>query len=114
ATVGCRQDPFGTQSECLASSLGPYNPASKRRGPAAMSIDPNVAFGVLTIVGSGAAAWGAAQHGRSSTKEELDATKGRLEKHIEDDHKVQLETVDRLARIETKLNRALGLEEHEC
>lgn len=72
-----------------------------------MDIDPKLALSAIGIIGTLGAAWGGARVALNGTRERVKQLSKDLKDHIEHDHTVQLETVDRLARIETKLDRVL-------
>lgn len=71
-----------------------------------MEPDPQV-LALLTVIGSLGVAWGVSKARSASQEEKIARIDKTLNQHVIDDHHIQLETVDRLARIETKLDRAL-------
>jgi hypothetical protein len=66
---------------------------------------------VMGVVGSGGLAWGGARAALNGTKARVTKIDNTLDEHVAEDHVVQLETVQRLASIETKLD--LLLQERE-
>ncbi len=61
-------------------------------------------LGAATLIGSCGAAFGGAKVALNGTRARVTEVKGDLKEHIEKDEKLQRETIDRLARIETKLD----------
>lgn len=59
---------------------------------------------MLTIVGSLGAAWGGASVALTGAKARIKETSAELVKHIDKDAEVHTTMIDRLARIETKLD----------
>lgn len=59
---------------------------------------------VLTIVGSVVGTGATVKYTAAANKEKLTDIQSKLSDHVQQDAKVQLELVDRLARIETKLD----------
>jgi hypothetical protein len=78
-------------------------------------IDPTTAISIGTMLVTAGAAWGGTRVALNGTRERVKEIKAKLDKHIEADESVQRETIDRLARIETKIeggfNRA-GSDRH--
>jgi hypothetical protein len=58
----------------------------------------------ITVVGSAGAAWGGVQVSVSATKTKVTDAVKALARHEEKDSVIHIEMVDRLARIETKLD----------
>lgn len=73
-----------------------------------MNIDPSFALAVFTVVGSIAGALGGARSALNGTRERVKKIEKDLADHTEADHHVQLEAVQRLTRIETKLDQVIG------
>lgn len=69
-------------------------------------IEP-ITIGVVTAVFTGGAAWGGAKVALNGTRNRVKKMETDFETHMRDDQMVQREMVDRLARIETKLELAL-------
>lgn len=69
-----------------------------------MELDPQF-IALVSVIGGAGAAWGVSKATQKSTRDWLESVDKKLDKHIEDDRIVQLEVVDRLARIETKIDR---------
>jgi hypothetical protein len=59
---------------------------------------------LLTIVGSLGAAFGGARVALNGTKERVKTLAESFDKHVESDAAAQNQVIDRLARIETKLD----------
>ena len=59
----------------------------------------------LTIVGSAGAAWGSVQISVSTSKAKIKETADELARHAREDADLHLDVVDRLARIETKIDQ---------
>lgn len=62
------------------------------------------AWPALTVVASAGAAWGAVKHSLNGTRERVSKIETALADHAEKDDQLQNDTIDRLARIETKLD----------
>ena len=73
-----------------------------------MILEPELVIAAGGILASGGVAWGAVRTALNGTKKRVVEINETLNKHVEDDHRVQLEAVQRLARIETKLDEVLG------
>lgn len=73
-------------------------------------IDPSVAIAVLTVVGSGGIAFGSTRMALNGTKAKVAEIQTTLTTHVAQDHATQIETVQRLTRIETKIDTLLGEE----
>jgi hypothetical protein len=73
-----------------------------------MVTDPSFILALGTLLASGGVAWGGATMAIKGVKETQTEVKDDLHKHMEADAEVQLELVDRLARIETKLDALKG------
>lgn len=67
-------------------------------------IDPSTILEVGSVIFAGGAAWGGAKVALNGTKAKVQDISAELAKHMEDDNKIQTQVVDRLARIETKLD----------
>lgn len=68
-----------------------------------MYLDP----AIISLIGAclaGGTAWGGAKVALNGTRERVKEIQEGLNKHVIDDHSIQTDTVDRLARIETKLD----------
>lgn len=61
-----------------------------------------------TMVASGGIAWGVTKQRTFRTEKDIDVLFGSLEHHTKEDHLVHNSMIDRLARIETKLDILLG------
>jgi hypothetical protein len=60
---------------------------------------------VATLLFSGGAAWGGAKVALNGTRERVKKVEETLQRHTDADEVLQREVIDRLARIETKLER---------
>jgi hypothetical protein len=67
-------------------------------------MDFNIAMAILGVVGSGGVAVGVAKTTFNGSKEKLNGIAKDLKEHVEHDHAIQLDAVQRLTRIETKLD----------
>jgi hypothetical protein len=61
-----------------------------------------------TIIGSGGVAWGMVKATLNGTKDRVVRISDMLDEHVKADTKAQFELIDRLARIETKLDDLRG------
>lgn len=69
-----------------------------------MNINISEMLPMLTIVGSLGAAFGGARVALNGTKERVKTLSESFGKHVESDATAQNQVIDRLARIETKLD----------
>jgi len=70
-------------------------------------LDINVVIAVVGIAGSGGIAWGGTRVALNGTKAKVAEIAASLAEHVEVDRLAQLEAVQRLTRIETKLDSLL-------
>jgi len=70
--------------------------------------DPSFLYTIGAGLLGGGIAWGGIVTSLKSVKEEQVEVKSDLAKHSEDDRRIQLDLVNRLARIEGKIDQALG------
>jgi len=68
---------------------------------------------VLAAVAGGGVVWGAAKAGMNGTRRDVGELKEDFAAHVAEDRGERIDTVQRLSRIETKLNSALGLPEDD-
>ena len=74
-----------------------------------MELDMNLGLlALLSIAGSGGVAWGSVRVALNGTRGKVTKIEKTLDEHVAADHAVQLEAVQRLTRIETKLDDLLG------
>jgi hypothetical protein len=66
--------------------------------------DTSIIFEVFMAVFAGGAAWGGSKVALNGTRLKVKEIDAKLEQHIKDDSDIQTQVVDRLARIETKLD----------
>ncbi len=78
-----------------------------------MNIDPEMTVFLLGSVATISVSWGTSRANNASTKARAEEVKRDLKNHEEKDEAHQLLVVDRLARIETKLNMALGIKDED-
>jgi hypothetical protein len=69
-----------------------------------MDFDLGALIGLATVIGSAGAAAGAAKMGINSLRKDVGHIDTSLVKHMRDDDAVQRTIIDKLARIETKLD----------
>lgn len=68
-------------------------------------IDPGLLLQVATVAVTGGAAYGGVKAALNGTKEKLTKVADDLDVHVKHDALIQIEMVDRLARIETKIDQ---------
>lgn len=65
-------------------------------------IDPTL-ISLATAVFAGGAAWGGAKRALNGSRERIKGIDAKLDKHIAETTATRIETADRLARIETRI-----------
>lgn len=70
-----------------------------------MVVDPAVLLALGGALVSGGAAWGGARAALNGTRRRVEEIRNELVKHVEADAEIQRDVLDRLIRIETKLER---------
>lgn len=73
-----------------------------------MTFDPQIAISVLTGVATVAAAWGGTKVALNGTRDRVKNVEHDMVQHKSMNQKQHIETVERLTRIETKLDTQLA------
>ena len=73
-----------------------------------MNLDPSILLQLGTALGTIAAAWGGTKVALNGTRERVKNVESDMESHKMLNAKQHVETVERLTRIETKLDTQLG------
>lgn len=69
-----------------------------------MQVPFEVVMAALSVVGSGGIAWGAVRAGLNGTRGDVKEIRTTLQAHVNEDHRLQVEQVEIVTRIETKLD----------
>jgi hypothetical protein len=69
-----------------------------------MEVDPAFAYTVLTALFLAGTVWGATKAALNGTKQRVQIIHEELREHIHDEHNADMETHERIARMEAKLD----------